>query len=230
MPTLIIFILSGVALMSLTLAKRVEMKSKRPSFLLKLVSKGDEHARVAYHEALHFYSEGKHRAAFFVKKQLPLKAKSYVNKGVSYVKAKGEERFGNMRNSRLIKRDGGISEFFKTISEMEKGAGEINESLHATPVVEVAAPEVMGAKEGAVVETITPLESPKAKKSRAPRKKKVEVVFTEDVTEVVPEVTIVPEPEATPVLPVIEAVPTQPHNFKPIQPRKRRLKVVELGE
>lgn len=218
--------------MSLTLAKRVEMKSKRPSFLLKIVSRGDEHARVAYHETLHFYSEGKHKLAFFVKKQLPLKVKSYFYKGVSYVRAKGEERFGNKRNSRLIKRDGGISEFFKSISEIEKGSGEINDVLSAE--IRETQPEGIPTKaepliiQEAILETPSaPAATPKSKKHRQPRQKKVEVVFTEEVPMTPPEA---PVAAPVPVLPVIEAVPTQPHNFKPIAPKKRRIKVVELGE
>lgn len=227
MISLWLFILSGVALAGLTLAKRIELKGKKSSFILRLVSRGDERARTYYHEALHFYSEGKHRFFFFVRKQLPLKAKSYVNKGVSFVKEKGEERFGNMRNSRTIKRPESVSEFFRNISEIEKGNGELHEdapmardgaietAVSAPVIEEVMAPEAPQEAPVAVAEAVT---EERPKKPRAPRKKKI-IVVEEPVIEP-------PIVEEVKVEPVVEVIRTQPENFKAF-PRKRKVRVVE---
>ena len=131
-----IFILSGVGLALLTLAKRFEVKKRKSSLILRTISRGDEGARHVYHEALHWYSNGKHRFNFFVTKQLPLRIKSYVNKGLTFVKEKSENRFGNIRNSRFIRRDGSISEFFKNISKVEKDHGELHDEIYVEPSID----------------------------------------------------------------------------------------------
>lgn len=152
-----VFILSGVALVTLTLAKRFEQKGFGRLFVLKAVSKGDERARTYYQKSLHFYSEGKHRFIFFVKKQLPVKMRMHLTKAFVWVKEKGESRFGNIRNSRLIKKADGMSEFFKTVSEIEKGVGEIQEPLlHG----EIHEPTEIGTKVETVDVTVEPAPNP----------------------------------------------------------------------
>jgi hypothetical protein len=223
-----LFILSGVALTSLTIAKRIELKGRESSFILRIVSKGDERARDLYHQALHFYTTGKHRVVFVVKKQLPLRAKSYLTKGVLYIKEKGENRFGNIRNSRLISKRDGMKEFFKNISEVEKGAGELHDDF-PTPITSAEEPVIM---QEVVMEPVMPMvepvevvvaPAPQAKKPRAPRKKKVAMI------EAIMEVAPAPVITEVKVEPVLEFIPTNRENFK-LAPRKRRLKVVEEVE
>ncbi len=189
-----IFILSGVAIATLTLAKRFEMKKGSlagKTFLLRAVSRGDERARDLYHKSLRFYTEGKHKFLFFAKKQAPLKIRIYINKALAYAKEKGENRFGNIRNSRLIRKPDGISEFFKSISEVEKGAGELHDDVYVeeegiitsttlvAEEVEVTVPmpepeETIPAAAATIPEKIE-----KPKKPRAPRKPRVRKIKVE---------------------------------------------------
>lgn len=176
-----LFVIAGLGLAALTLSKRFELKRKHKGLLLKAISRGDEQARRLYHEALRFYDEGTHKASFVIKKQLPLKAKSYFNKFVAFMKERGEERFGNIRNSRFIKKNEGISEFFKNISEIEKGKGEINDSSH-----EEFLREAMAYEEGPLAYRVTPDPilapiPPKPVRKRAPRRKKIQVVEVSDI-------------------------------------------------
>jgi hypothetical protein len=123
------FYISGIAILALLLAKGVEMKFKHRFSLLKLVSRWDKEVRVVYHRGVHMYSESKEKGYRWATKQLPYKAKSYVNKSSAFAKEKLEKYIGDVRNSRLIKKNDGISEFFRNISDLEKGKGEINEIL-----------------------------------------------------------------------------------------------------
>ena len=54
-------------------------------------------------------------------------SKSFLNKLSAFLEKKREEYMNNMRNSRLLKKDEGISEFFKNLSQIEKGNGEIHD-------------------------------------------------------------------------------------------------------
>ncbi|MBX4206536.1 hypothetical protein KW784_02000 [Candidatus Parcubacteria bacterium] len=173
-----VFILSGVALAALTLAKRFEARGsaeRRKIFLLRTVSKGDARARDLYHKGLHFYSEGKHKFLFFMKKQLPAKARIYANKGITKLKEVGEERFGNIRNSRLIGKKEGISEFFKNISEVKKGAGELHDDVYIEEREEILAYRI--------TPIAAPLPAPEEKKPRAPRKPRVKKLKVSEVIE-----------------------------------------------
>lgn len=131
MFTFSLFVVSGGIIATLAVAKRIEEKKKRTPFVLKAVSRGDERVRELHHEALRQYSQAKEKSAFWVKKQLPLKLKSTINKLQAYAKEMSVEYLGDVRGSRMIKKSEGISEFFKNISDIEKGTGEINESLPA---------------------------------------------------------------------------------------------------
>ena len=126
MTLIAIFAISGLSVLTLLVAKSIERKRKKPLFILSLISKGDIRIREIYHKTLSAYSEGKERAAFFSTKQLPMHSKNLVNKVVVFVKEKRAEYINRMRDSRLIKKPDGISEFFKNMSEVEKG-GEIND-------------------------------------------------------------------------------------------------------
>ncbi len=162
-----IFILSGVGIVTLTVAKRLEEKRRAQTIVLRAVSKGDERMRDIHHKALHHYSYSKEKFAFWFKKQLPLKLKSLWHKVQLYVREKSVEYLGDVRNSRLLKKSDGISEFFKNISEIEKGGGEIND-------------EVFVAEPMPTLEPIVPAMLPK--KPRTPRKPKVvKLTVTEEL-------------------------------------------------
>lgn len=128
----LIFAISGCAIATLLFLKRLEEKSKKQLFLSVLISKGDVRARELSHEAAELYAETKERLYFFATKQLPMRTKSLLSKSESLMKDRAEKLLGNIRNSKFIKRQEGISEFFKNI-EIEKGGGEINDSFDAVP-------------------------------------------------------------------------------------------------
>jgi hypothetical protein len=167
-----IFILSGAGIATITISKRLEERRKTGVFLLKAVSRGDERVREIHHKALHHYSYGKDRFAFWFKKQMPLKIKSLWNHFLAYLEEKSVEYLGDVRNSRLLKKSDGISEFFKNISEIEKGGGEINDEVYTIdpmmPGELTAEPIVTMAVEPTAHTTPTHIQ----KKPRAPRKKK----------------------------------------------------------
>ncbi len=135
-----LFIFSGIVLIVLALAKRREEKKKSSFYILNAISKGDERMRELHHQAVRFYSEGKEKTAFFVKKQLPMRSRNSFNKLVTLLKEQAEKYIGNIRDSRLLKKSDGISEFFKNMSSVEKGNGEIND-VYLTEVVEIKEPK-----------------------------------------------------------------------------------------
>ncbi len=127
MITISIFALSGLAIPVLIIAKRLEQKRRKPFFILTMISKSNIHFRNLYHRAVHYYSEGKEKAIFIFKRRIPLHSKNSSNKLLSYLVDKKAKYLNNMRNSRLLKKSDGISEFFKNMSSIEKGNGEIHD-------------------------------------------------------------------------------------------------------
>ncbi|MEX2013579.1 MAG: hypothetical protein WD897_01545 [Parcubacteria group bacterium] len=127
MTSIAIFIISGLAIVLFVAAKKWENKRKELSFVLNVISKGDKHTREFYQRAVRFYSEGKEKISFFFKKQIPIHSKNSLNKAVAFLKAKREQYIVSMRDSRLLKKPDGISEFFKNMSDVEKGNGEIHD-------------------------------------------------------------------------------------------------------
>lgn len=56
-----------------------------------------------------------------MKKQLPLHTRNFMNKSEAVIKEKSQKYLGDIRNTKLLRpKNEGISEFFKTMSEMEK--------------------------------------------------------------------------------------------------------------
>lgn len=208
-----LFALSGMTLATLIVAKRIENRSGKRFFLLRAISKGDAHVRDLYQRSLNFYSEGKDKSLFFFKKQLPLKVKRGLTKAQTLIQEKVESRFGNVRNSRLLKRQEGISEFFKNISEVEKGAGEINGHIYqpeqSTPAVvkPEPAPEPLAVR-------ITPPSMATTFSRPAPVLHTAEVAQSGEKKRV-----SLRKPKAP--RPVVKSAPA---------PRKRRLQVVELTD
>lgn len=124
----IIFAFSGVSLVILIGAKMWQEKRKKSSFLLRSIGRGDEHVRVLSHKAAHHYSEVKDKTDFFLKKQLPLHTKNFINKTNATIKEKSEHYIGNIRGSKFLKKSDGLPEFFKNISEKENN-GRIDDVL-----------------------------------------------------------------------------------------------------
>lgn len=185
MVLIYLFILSGIVLMTMAVAKRLEEKRRTKVFLFKLISKGDSLAREFHHEAVNFYSAGKEKADFFIKKQLPMKSKSSFNKIIAKVEQKMERHIDNLRDSRLLKKPDGISEFFKNISTVEKGAGElrgdiyngesIETEIEPETVSEAISPEPIEIKFEIVEPTVpsaSEAETPVEKKPKTPRARK----------------------------------------------------------
>ena len=129
MDSIAIFAISGTALITLVAAKKIEERFEKPLFIFTWITKGDERIRDLYHRVLHLYSEGKERVSFLVNKQFKLHTRNIFNKLVTYLNEKREQYENNLRNSRLLKKPDGISEFFKSISDVEKGNGSIDETL-----------------------------------------------------------------------------------------------------
>jgi len=123
----LIFFLSGLAIILLIIVKRIEDKTGRSIVILNLISKGDMHARDLSHRLTHEYSEFKMWAEFFVKKQLPMQTRGFLNRTETLMNEKSNRFLAYIRNSRLLKKSDGISEFFKNIGEVEKGNGEISD-------------------------------------------------------------------------------------------------------
>ncbi len=124
----ITFIVSGFMVALLLVAKVWEEKNRRSFFLLRVISKGDERIRTYSINAAHEYSDFKEKAKFFFEKQLPLHTRNFVNKSTAYIGEKFAEYTGSVRGNKFLRKNEGISEFFKNISDKEKG--EINEEMH----------------------------------------------------------------------------------------------------
>ena len=122
-----IFAVSGLSIALLIVAKKVEEKRKKPLFISNAISRSDIHIRKLYHTAVHLYSESKEKSLFFFKKQIPKHSKNSLNKIFSFLEEKREQYINNMRDSRLLKKPDGMSEFFKNMSNVEKGNGVIHD-------------------------------------------------------------------------------------------------------
>ena len=129
MITIYIFSASGFAILLLVTTKRLQQKLKKPFFVFNIISKADAQIRALYQKLVHLYSDSKEKTSFLIEKQIPIHSKNVLNKSISFIKEKRDQYIGNIRNSRLLKRPDGISEFFKNMSEIEKGNGEIHEGL-----------------------------------------------------------------------------------------------------
>lgn len=127
MITISIFTISGLSIITLIVAKKVEEKRRKPFFISNLISKGDTRIRGPYHRMVRLYSEGKERVLFLFKKRVPLHSRNSLNKFLSFLREKREHYVNEMRDSKLLKKPDGISEFFKNMSSVEKGNGEIND-------------------------------------------------------------------------------------------------------
>ncbi|KKT95754.1 MAG: hypothetical protein UW97_C0022G0005 [Parcubacteria group bacterium GW2011_GWA2_45_15] len=124
-----LFAFSGLSIILLLVAKRLEEKRKRIFFISNAISKGDTRIRGLYLKVVRLYSEGKERISFFYKKQIPIHSRNSLNKLLIFIRKRREQYAVSMRDAKLLKKSDGISEFFKNMSELEKGNGEIHDSV-----------------------------------------------------------------------------------------------------
>ncbi len=132
----IIFICSGLIIVTLIGAKVIEDKKKSKPFILRLISLGDERVKHLSEDIEHKYAELKERVIFFVQKQIPLHTKNLTNKTVLVLKEKTGKYVGDIRGSKFLKKNDGISEFFKNISEKENGGRIDSEVIESKSEVE----------------------------------------------------------------------------------------------
>jgi len=228
----ITFLLSGAAIIILIGAKLIENRLNRPLLLMSAISKGDGHIRALAHSVAHHYSETKERLIFFLRKQLPLRSRNLLNKLIAFIAEKTEKYIGNIRDSRLIKKHGGISEFFRSISEVERGAGEISEgyekSISYAAVTEVSnqTPEVTTPEIHPNISTENVLE-PEVIEVIADEIIAEEVTTTADLEEVgdltsIPEIIELDVPLAD-VQPVAEEAPAITATAEKTKPTKKKL-------
>lgn len=121
------FAVSGFSIILLLVSKRLEEKRKKTFFISNIISKGDTHIRELYQKVVRLYSEGKETISFFYKKRVPIHSKNSLNKLLIFLRKRREQYIVSMRDSKLLKKPDGISEFFKNMSEIEKGNGEIHD-------------------------------------------------------------------------------------------------------
>ena len=113
----------------LVVAKYQGERRRQQLFILEIISNGDMSVRDLSHRAAHSYSEFKNWAEFFLKKQLPMQTKSWFNKSQAFIRSKSDTYLEMIRDSRLLKKSDGISEFFQNTSTTEKGSEDGDERL-----------------------------------------------------------------------------------------------------
>ncbi|MDP2651268.1 MAG: hypothetical protein Q8O98_01605 [bacterium] len=122
MTLTITFAVSGGVLALLIIAKRYAKRYKILSYPLKLISHGDERARELVGQLAHLYSESKERLVVYIKKDLPMDIKVIWSKLETWYDEEGRDHLQRIRDTKLLrKKDDGISEFFKSISERDSG-------------------------------------------------------------------------------------------------------------
>lgn len=127
MTSIVIFIVSGLAIITLISVKGWEIRRRKTFFITRAISRGDIYIREVYHKTVRFYYEGKEKIIFLIKKRIPIHSRNTFNKFITLIEEKRKIYTENMRDSRLLKRQDGISEFLKNVSDVEKGNGEIHD-------------------------------------------------------------------------------------------------------
>ncbi len=174
----IIFYSSGAIIALLIFAKVWESKRDKPFFFLSVISKSDARLRQLSHDATHAYSEYKERGEFFFKKQLPLRARSFWNKVMAWVKNNIDKHVGDIRNTRLLnhKKDG-ISEFFRNISNNESDAAYVPDMPVPTEAGDEIIEEGIGVINIPEIEVVEEIhEGVEAMPKRVVRRKKKDII------------------------------------------------------
>lgn len=122
------FYISGALIVALLVLKHIEITKREKPRVLEIISSKDSHLRLLHKNILLKYLDLKKDVSFFFSKQVPLYTRNKLNKLFTLMRTEMRKRVSNIRDSKLLKRSDGISEFFKNISEIEKGNGEINET------------------------------------------------------------------------------------------------------
>lgn len=143
MTTIAIFTVSGVAIAVLILSKKYELRYKKETLVLRLVSRGDERLKELNHKLAEHYLKARDEIERFIKKTVRMRVKLSLNKFTSFIKERMDEYSESLRDTRLLKKSDGLSEFFKSIKEVEKGQGEIVDHIE---IVERVEPPVIEAK------------------------------------------------------------------------------------
>lgn len=125
-----IFIVSGLAIILLLVVKKLGERRIKQFFILRAISKGDKRVREVYHKTVSLYTHDKERFLLFLKKRIPMHSKNSLNKSLSFLKGKKDRYVERLRNSKIIGKSDGISEFFRSMSDVEKGNGEIHDHIH----------------------------------------------------------------------------------------------------
>jgi len=105
--------------------KMWEEKNRKSFFLLRWISKGDERFREFSQSSAHKYADLKEDAGFLIKRQVPLHTRNIANKTYAMFQEKGNKFLSDLKEGKLFgRKNEGISEFLKDISEMEKENGQ----------------------------------------------------------------------------------------------------------
>ena len=122
------FYISGALIVALLVLKHIEITKREKPRVLEIISSKDSHLRLLHKNILLKYLDLKKDVSFFFSKQVPLYTRNKLNKLFTLMRTEMRKRVSNIRDSKLLKRSDGISEFFKNISEIEKGNGATNET------------------------------------------------------------------------------------------------------
>lgn len=128
MTSVTIFAVSGIMIILLTVAKGLSGRRGKNFFILRAISRGDTYARRVYHLVIHFYSESRDRILFFLQKQIRMHMRNSWNKMLAFVHNRRDRYLNQMRDSKLLKKQEGISDFLRNISDIDRGNGEIHDS------------------------------------------------------------------------------------------------------
>jgi hypothetical protein len=133
MTSVAIFGLSGLAIILLMITKWLQEEKHKNVTILNAISKGNVQIRKLHHLLVYFYDVGKAQVLFIFKIQIPLHSKNIFNKLVTFLKKQKERYVMSMRDSKLLKKHDGLSEFFQNMSSVKKGDGEINDVYENDP-------------------------------------------------------------------------------------------------
>lgn len=116
----IIFLVSGALIALLLFTKVREMKTRRRPALLRVISLGDVHMKELSHRSAHFYADSKEDVKFFVEKQFPMHLKRAWGKTETFVLEKWHILAEDLRNAKVLKKTGNISDYFQSMNEAEE--------------------------------------------------------------------------------------------------------------
>lgn len=165
-----IFVFSGIVVALLLLIKRWEIRNGKTGFVLRAISRSEEGFQELQDRFLAMYLDSKEIVSLWVRKHLPFKARSLKNRTLAWSKESAKKVMGDLRDSRLLKkREDGMSEFFKNISDIEKGNGKIHDDEYREDEMETKEAVVTKVEEG-------PKSKPKGKYTSRKKTVRLEVV------------------------------------------------------